>query len=262
MLGQSRERLHQFDFDQILRLRTKKKKSGIFSYVIVIDHQSTPSENQTYPFSCEAHKAALFLSFFEREKLLLKTPKEISSTIQSLSTIKRNADLLKIAENPKMRPYFFAFALDNTEKELLSILKDRFEVDLFEVAMSKQVHSLIALLHESDPKKIPKDQVYFTIADLVTHLISRGELDGRVTETGRYISSKALARIPGPFEMLADFQTILSLLHEKGLLIWALECPNCFKKNKYPKKGDKTTCRFCKTTIYAKDVLKKFIDLL
>ena len=122
MLGENRERLHQFDFDEIRRIKTKKKKSGIFTHGIVIGHQSESSENQTYHFSCEEYKAVLFLAFFERQKLLLKTPEEISYTIQSLSTIKRHADLITAAKNPKLRPYFFAFSLDKLEKEILNLL--------------------------------------------------------------------------------------------------------------------------------------------
>ncbi|MHA2353161.1 MAG: hypothetical protein ACXABX_08590, partial [Candidatus Thorarchaeota archaeon] len=194
--------------------------------------------------------------------LLLKTPEEISSTIQSLSTIKRDADLLKVAENPKMRPYFFAFALDKIETELLKRLKHRFDVDLFDVAMSKQIHSPIALIHESDPKKIPKEQVYNAVTDLIDHLILRGELDGIITELGKYVSRKALERIAVPFDMVADFKTIFAKLNEKGILIWALECPTCHRKIKYPKKGKKISCPFCIETIHAKDVLKKFVDLL
>jgi len=262
ILGEGREQLHQFDFDDIRRIRTKKKKSGIYQHGIVIGSQSESSEKQTFHYSCEEYKAILFLSFYERQKLLRNSPEEISSTTLSLSTIKRNADLLKVAENPKMRPYFFSYSLEKIEAELLNSLKHRFDVDLFEVASNKQIHSLVALLHESDPKKIPKSQVYDTVIDLVSRLISRGELDGIVTESGRYVSNKALARINGPYDILADYETIFAQLHEKGLLIWALECPTCSRKIKYPKKGKTTTCQFCKETIHAKDVLKKFVDLL
>jgi hypothetical protein len=262
MLGQGHERLHQFGFDEILRVQVKKKKSGIFRHGIVIGHQSKSSENQSYYYSCEEYKAVLFLAFFERQKLLLKTPEEISYTIQSLSTIKRNADLLTVAKNPKLRPYFFAFSLDKIETEILRLLKHRFDVDLFEVAKSKEIQSLIALLHESDPRKISMDQVFYTITDLAAYLIQQGKLDGIVTELGRYISNKALGRITVPFEMLADFEIILSQLKEQGILIWALECPTCFRKIKYPKNGKEIACQFCGAPIHARDVFKKFVDLL
>lgn len=262
MLGQGRERLHQFDFNEIRRIGTKNKKSGIFRHGVAIGHQSKSSKNQSYYYSCEEHKAVLFLAYFEKQNLLLKTPEEISSTIQSLSTIKRNADLIQIAKNSNMRPYFLAFAVNKIETEILNLLKHRFEVNLLEFAMSKQIHSLVALLHESDPKNISKNQVFNTVTDLVANLILRGELDGIIADTGRYVSNEALARIPVPFDMLADFETIFAQLNEKGILIWALECPTCFRKIKYPKKGKETTCQFCKETIHAIDVFKKVIDML
>ena len=262
MLGQSREQLHRFDFDKIRRIRTKRKIAGIFRHGIVIDHQSEFLEKQSYYFSCEEYKAVLFLAFLERQKLLVKTPQEISSTIQSLSMIKRNADLFTVAKNPKMRPYFFAFALGKLETEILNLLRDRFDIDLLELSLSKQTHSLVALLHESDSRKITKDKVFHTVTDLTTHLISRGELDGIVTEFGRYVSNRALARITIPLDMVADFETLFTQLNENGLIIWALECPTCFKKMKYPEKGKETTCEFCKETIHAIDVFKKFLGLL
>jgi hypothetical protein len=263
MLGQGRERLHRFDFDEISRIRTKKKKSGIFRHGIVIGHQSQSMEKkQSYYFSCPEYKAVLFNAIFERQKLLLKTPEKISSTVQSLSTIKRSADLIKVAKNSKMRPYFFAFALDKIETEILSLLRHRFDVDLLAFALSKHIHSLVALLHESDPAKLPKDQVFHTVTDLTANLISRGELDGIITESGRYVSNKALSRITLPYDMIADFETIFSQLSENGLIIWALECPTCFRKIKYPEKGKETTCQYCKENIQAIDVLKKFVGLL
>lgn len=262
MLGQGRERLHQLNFDEIQLIRTKKKKSGIFRHGIVIDCQSGSLENQIYYYACEQYKAVLFLALSERQKLFLNTRKESSSIIQSLSNFKRDGDLLKVAKNPNMKPYVLIFFLEKTEAAILSLLRNKSDIDLFEVATNKQVHSLIARLHESDPRKMPKDQVYYTVTDLVSHLISRRDLDGIITDVGRYVSNRLLARIKVPFEELAEFETIFAQLNENGFLIWKLECPTCFKKIKYPKKGKKTTCQFCGSTIHAIDVFKKVKDLL
>jgi hypothetical protein len=262
ILGDRHERLHEFGYNEIDRIRTKKKQSGIYRHGIMIGQEDESSLNHQFYYSCEKHKAVLFHSLFERQKLLLETPGDMTSTIQSLEMIKRNADLLKVAKNPKLRPYFFAFALDKLEDEILTILKYRFEVDLFELAGNKDIHSLVALLHETDTRKIPKDQVYYTVTDLVHHLISQGDLEGIVTELGTYVSNKALDRIPAQYDDIADFKTIFSQLNEKGVLVWALECPACSRKIKYPKMGKNTTCQFCGETIYARDVLKKFVDLL
>lgn len=262
MLGQGRERLHQLDFDEIHLIRTKKKKSGIFRHGIVIGYNSNSSENHTYYYSCEEYKAVFFLALYERQKLFLTTPKESSSIIQGLSNFKRDGDLVKVAKNPNMKPYVSTFFLEKAESVILSLLRNRSDVDLIEVATNNQVHSLIARLHESDPRKMPKDQVYYTVTDLVAHLISRRDLDGILTGVGRYVSNKALDRIKIPFENLADFETIFSQLKEKGLLIWTLECPNCFRKIKYPKKGKDISCQFCGSPILAIDVFNKVKDLL
>lgn len=262
ILGESHERLHQFEFDDIRHIRTKRKQSGIFSHGVSISHHTESGENQSYFFSCEEYKAALFLSFFERQILLRETPRDLSITIQSLETIKRHADLLKVAKNPKLRSYFFAFALDKLEMEIMGLLEHRFDVDLFEVALSRPMHSLVALLHESEPKKVLKVHVFQTIIDLVSHLISRNRLDGIITDAGRYVSNKALERIPDQYDVLADFHTIFAQLNEKGILVWALDCPTCYRKIKYPKSGTTTMCQFCSETIHAKDVLRKFVDLL
>lgn len=262
ILGEGHERLHDFGYNEISRIGTKRKMSGIYRHGIVIGQQSDSEINHSFYYSCEKHKAVLFHSLFERQKLLLESPGDLTSTIQSLEMIKRNADLLKVAKNPNLRPYFFAFTLDKLEGEILSILKYRFEVDLFELAGNKEIHSLVSLLHEADSRKMPKDQVYKTVLDLVGHLIEQGELQGLITDLGTYVSNKALDRIPAQYDTIADFRTIFSQLNEKGLLVWALECPACSRKLKYPKIGKSTNCQFCGETIYARDVLKKFIDLL
>ena len=261
ILGQGRELLHRFDFDEIDRIQTKRKKTGIFRQGLVIDHQTEPLQKRSYYYACEEHKAVLFLAFYERQKLLPRASKETESTIRSLSTYKRNADLLKVAKNPKMRPYFYSFALEKVEDDIVGLLIHRFDADLVETASEKRVISDIALLHESDSRKLPKDQVYNTVVDVVSYLTDKGELDGIVTDLGKYISNRALARVTVPFEMISDFQTIFSQLHEKGLLIWAIECPKCFRKIKYPKNGQEITCQFCNATIHAKDVLEKYADL-
>ena len=262
MLGQGRERLQQFDFDDIDLVKTKKKNSGIFKHCIEINSHSNPSENQTIRFSCEKHKAVLFLALFEKHKLSLKTPEESSAAIESLSKFKRYGDLLNVAKNPKMKPYVTTFFLEKSEATIMSQLRNKPHTDLYEVAKHKEVHSLIARLHESDSKKLSKDQVYYTVTDIVSHLISRRDLDGIITPVGSYVSNRSLARRKVQYDMLADFETIFAQLYENGFLIYKIECPTCFRKVKYPKRGKTTTCQFCKSPIVAMDVFKKVKDLL
>jgi hypothetical protein len=265
MLGKNRERLHQFEYDEVRSIRTKRKRTGIFTHGVVVEkhsEDSDESESESFFYSCEEYKAVLFAASFEKSKLQLRTTDETTSTIQSLSTFKRNADLLKVAKNSRMRPYFFAFTLGKLEAEVLSLLDHKSDIDLNEVAKNKQIHSLVSLLHESDPRKVHKEEVYRTVVDYATHLSNLGKLDGIVTELGRFVSNRALDRVTVPYESILDFETIFAQLHERGLLVWALECPGCFRKIKYPKTGKEAACQFCDATIYAKDVLEKFKDLL
>ncbi len=262
VLGKGRERLHQFNFDEIRHVQVSKIGSGIFRHCIVVDHYSKSSRKRTYHYECEEYKATLFLALFERQKHILQTPKEIQSSMRRLAKSKGESDSLNIVKVPRMKLYLLADFLEAIEAEILDLLKSTFEADLFEIATNARVHELIARLHGSTPRRIPKDKVYFTVSDLVTNLILRGELDGLVTDAGTYVSSEALARISVPFEMLADFETITSQLKEKGLLIWTLECPTCSKKIKCPKNGKEATCEFCDTIVPAIDVFTKFKDLL
>ncbi|MGY5859986.1 MAG: hypothetical protein RTU63_11505 [Candidatus Thorarchaeota archaeon] len=262
MLGTDRERLQQLDFDEIDLIKTKKKNSGIFKYCVAIRYHSNNLENQTCYFSCEKYKAVLFLALYEKHKLSLSTSEENSYAIQSLSKFKRHGDLLNVAKNPKMKPYVTAFFIEQIESTILGQLRNSPHADLFEVAKNKQLHSLIARLHGTDPKKLPKDIVYYTVTDLVAHLISRRVLDGIITQVGSYVSNRTLERRKVPYDMLADFGTILAQMYDNGFLIMTIECPTCFRKMKYPKRGKSTTCQFCKSPIDAIDVFKKVKDLL
>jgi hypothetical protein len=262
MLGQSRERFQEFTFDEIDYIKTKRKNSGIFNHCIAISCNSNDSENHTQNFSCEKHKAVLFRALYEQHKLSLESPEESLSAIESLSKFKRYGDLVNVAKNPKMKPYVTTFFLEKAEAQIQSQLRNKPLVDLYEVAKNKQVHSLIARLHESDPKRFPENQAYHTVSDIVSHLISQRHLDGIINSVGGYVSNRSLERTKAPYEMLADFETILAQLYENGFLIWKIECPTCFRTMKYPKRGKQITCQHCKTVIDAKDVFNKVKYLL
>lgn len=261
MLGQDRERLQQLAFGEIDYIKTKKGNSGVFNHSIVVKNSSSNLENQK-SYSCEKHQAVLFQALYERQKLLNETPEESSYAIQSLSKFKRYGDLLNVAKNPKMKPYVTAFFLEKIETSILELLKNKPQVDLYDVAKDKELHSLVSRLYGTDPKHLSKNQVYYTIKDVVSNLISRRDLDGVVTDVGSYVSNRNLARRKMPYEMLADFETIFAQLYENGFLIYKIECPHCFRKIRYPKKGKTTTCQFCNSPIDAIDVFKKVKDLL
>ena len=125
MLGQDRERLQQLNFDEIELIKTRKKKSSIFNHCIEIKYQTNKSEIKTDHFSCEKHKSVLFHALYEKQKLLLKNPEESISAIQSLSRFKRYGDLLRIAKNPKMKPYVTSFFLEKLETTILNLLSKK-----------------------------------------------------------------------------------------------------------------------------------------
>jgi hypothetical protein len=262
VLGKGRDRLHQFSFSEIQRVQTEKKRTGIFRHGIVIDLGSKSSEGRTFRYECEQYKARLFVALFERQKLLLQTPEEIKSRRLSRAIAKGNTGSLNVVKVPRMKFYLLGDFIEEIEAEILDLLESCFEADLFEISTNEQLRALVARLHGYTPGRVPQELVYFTVTDLVTHLILRGELKGIVTDAGNYISNEALARINVPFELLADFETIHTQLKDKGLLIWTLDCPSCFKKIKYPKEGKEIACPFCSTVIPAKDVFTKFKDLL
>jgi hypothetical protein len=262
ILEKGRERLHQFDFDEIHDLQSDKKGLGLFKHSIMLDHRSPSLGNHTYQYSCNQYKVNLFLALFERQKLILQTPNEIESTIQKLTKPKGDADLLEIVKNPKMRSYFLAVFLEEIETAILSLVKSKSIVDLVEVAKNQQVESLIVRLHGSSKGKISQEQVFNTVKDLVSHLISRGDLEGIVTDEGSYVSKALLAQEKVPYQILADFASIHSQLKNKGIIIHTLECPVCNIKSVYPQSGEVTICQFCGTIIQAIDIFKKFKDLL
>jgi hypothetical protein len=161
-----------------------------------------------------------------------------------------------------MKPYVTTFFLEKVEDKIQSELRNKSHVDLYEVAKNKQVHSLIARLHETDPKTFSKNQAYYTVSDLVSHLITQRHLDGIINSVGGYVSNRSLERTKLPYELLADFETIFAQLYNNGFLIWKIECPHCFKTIKYPKEGKEITCQYCKSPISARDIFEKVKDLL
>jgi hypothetical protein len=79
ILGQGREQLHRFNFDEISCIQTKKTKTGIFRQGLVTANRTEPMNQQSYCYACEEHKSVLFLAFFERQKLLLRITKEVDT---------------------------------------------------------------------------------------------------------------------------------------------------------------------------------------
>jgi len=222
-LGKGRERLHYFGFDDIHGIRSEKK--GLFKHYIALDHRSLSWGNRTYRYSCSQQDVSAFLSAVQLQKSYLKIPEEIESVILSMIKPKGEADLLEISKNPK-------------------------------------VGSLIARLHRINQGKISDTQVFKQVKDVVIRLISKGDLDGIITDENRYVSNVILSRKTVQYQVVVDFASIFSQLENKGIVLQNLECPSCNGKLEYPKNGDVITCQFCGASVHAVDVFKKFKNLL
>ena len=111
-------------------------------------------------------------------------------------------------------------------------------------------------------EKIPDNQVFNRVKETVVHLISRGDLDGIITDENRYVSNVMLARKTVQYQVVVDFASISSQLENKGIVLQTLECPSCNGKLEYPKNGDEIVCQFCGASVHAVDIFKKFKDLL
>ncbi len=216
-------RIHDFPFETIKGMRIEKK--GLFGNSIAIDSTSLAWGNRTYNYSCSESEAKIFLAVVENQKLLLKTPQEIETTI-------------------------------------LSLVKPKGEADLMEVSKNHQVRLLVARLLGIDPRKISDIQAFNKVRDIVVQLIAKGDLDGIITDEKRYVSNVMLARKTVQYQVVVDFASIHSQLENKGIVLQTLECPSCNGNLEYPKDGDVIKCQFCGATVHAVDVFKKFKDLL
>jgi len=223
MFGRSRERLHFFNFDEIHGVRSEKK--GVFGRSVAVDHQSPKWGNRTLLYSCSQQNATEFLGALKILKLRMKTPEE-------------------------------------TESLLLSLIKPKGEADLLEISKTPQLRVLIARLHRLGPGKISDSRLLDTVKKIVVHLISKGDLDGIITDENRYVSNVILARKSVQYQVVVDFASLFSQLENKGIVLQTLECPSCNGKLEYPKNGDEIICQFCSATVYAVDVFKKFKDML
>ena len=221
--GRGRERLHFFAFDDLHGIRSEKK--GLVGRYVAIDHRSLSWGNRTYRYACSQQDVSQFLRAVELQKSHLKVPEQIESTI-------------------------------------LSLIKPKGEAELFEVSQNPNLRTLISRMQGIPHDTISDNQVLKAVKAIVVHLISKGELDGIITDEDRYISNVMLARKTVQYQVVVDFASIYSQLENKGIVLQTLECPSCNGNLEYPKNGDEIVCQFCGATVHAVDVFKKFKDLL
>ena len=155
LFGTGRERMHYFTFVDIHGLRAEKK--GLFTNFIALDHRSLSWGNRTYRYSCSHQDVVDFLGAFELQNLYLKTPEEIEELVLNLVKPKGEADLAAVSRHPRIK-------------------------------------ELVRRLHGKTHTAISDTQSLDVVKKAVIRLISKGNLDGIITEENRYISNVMLAR--------------------------------------------------------------------
>lgn len=56
---------------------------------------------------------------------------------------------------------------------------------------------------------------------------------------------------------IEDFPSMRAHMKKQGLVISAIQCPQCGASLKLPESGREIICDYCKTTLYANDIFKK-----
>ena len=67
---------------------------------------------------------------------------------------------------------------------------------------------------------------------------------------------KTLEKVKPKVTLQMDFEKLVSLLEEKGIIVKEVKCPRCGAPIKLPKKGTLTTCPYCGATLTVYDVFK------
>ena len=85
-----------------------------------------------------------------------------------------------------------------------------------------------------------------------------GELKKISEEIFRQLSEAHEARMhPKLTHFVVDFARIIQATHGRGLLLEAIQCPNCEGTVSLPKEGESFQCKYCGKPIHAVDVFEK-----
>ncbi len=95
----------------------------------------------------------------------------------------------------------------------------------------------------------------------VAELIADEELDG-VLENDTFIARTKLSRKTVQYHVTIDFNSLISQLKNKGIVLQKIDCPSCGGDLELPESGDSIVCKFCSSTVHATDVFEKFKALL
>lgn len=99
------------------------------------------------------------------------------------------------------------------------------------------------------------------VKDIVTKLVKSGRLDGFFDEERGQYTAAALAHRTVT-QISLDFNSLVSTLGDRGLVLERLTCPACSGQIALPEEGNQVKCQYCGTDIYAMDLFEKFRGIL
>ena len=121
------------------------------------------------------------------------------------------------------------------------------------------------LLNNSISGGINSKGARFIVKSVIENLISKGDLTGIIDpDSMEYLDRDLVERkqkiISINFQM--DFNDILQKLGSKGILLTAIQCPQCGANNSIPGSGSEFNCEYCQAGIKVTDIFEKFKGIL
>ncbi|NHJ14234.1 MAG: hypothetical protein EAX95_11190 [Candidatus Thorarchaeota archaeon] len=227
MFRTSRKRLHSYRYEDIqsIAIETRGFTGAVSGNVHLAVGYSTPRGVMTVKYSLHQDKAAEIIRLVEEMRRTVEQP-----------------DLLR--------------------GQVLRLVKPRGEVSLHEIAKDGLLKKMIAQVGRESLEKLSPDRVFKDLKSIVEELIANGELDGIITDDGRYISNTMLGRKTVQYQVVIDFTSLYSQLENKGIVLQTIECPSCGGNLDYPETGSIMQCKYCQSTVSAVDIFEKFKSLL
>ncbi|MFX1369764.1 MAG: hypothetical protein ACFFAY_14300 [Promethearchaeota archaeon] len=227
MFKTSRKRLHSYNYEDIqsIAVETRGLTGSLSGSVHLAVSYSTPRGVVIVKYGLHQHKAAEIVRVVEEMREALERP-------------------------------------DRLKTQVLRLVKPKGEVNLHKIAKDVLLREMIAQAEKVSLEKLSADGVFKSLKSIVEELIADGELDGIITDDGKYISNTMLARKTIQYQVVIDFASLYSQLENKGIVLQTIECPSCGGKLDYPETGSVMQCKYCQSTVSAVDIFEKFKSLL
>jgi hypothetical protein len=226
-LKTSRRRIHSYTYDDIqsFRMESRGAVGASTGTVFVAVSLITPKGEMTVRYIIRKGRAVQIIQAIEKMRKSNKTPGDLRS-------------------------------------QILRRVKPKGEVSLHEIAKDESLRDIIVQITKAPNGVLSTEMVLKKVIETVEGLITDGELDGIVTDDGKFISNTMLARKTVQYQVVIDFTSLFSQLETKGIVLETIECPSCGGKLDYPESGSTVQCKFCDSTVSAVDLFEKFKSLL